>query len=545
MMRTWIAVGLSLCLWACGGGEGADATEPGSGSDAGIGADNAMGSDTSGERDASVGPGTPSGSAPSLVLDAPVGAWMSPRPDVLLQGVAFDDAPLEVVRVAHEGGETTLAIDVGGAFSGRVPLVPGSNRLMLSVRDEEGQQDSVELEVYFGHRLSVGNSQGVLLVEDEIYTWERNELGQLGNGTLEGSGYGEDPETSQWPARYQFPRRGIVSVVTRQTFMIALDEAGQIVTWGSNSDGQLGYSAEQDCGVGADSPCRRIPTLVPGVSGAIAVQAGFRHSMVLLEDGTVLTWGANDAGQLGHAGQSGQMEPSPVSGLTEVVQLAASSDSSFALTAQGHVFAWGENNKGQLGLGFADAQPHPTPARIESLQGVVEIAAGTRNGYALREDGTVWGWGQNHAGQVGAGDGGEDVLAPVQVMTRVQGDALVPLTGVVHLAADGFVAMALHEDGRVLMWGLGALGQLGQGNLSDGERDLGDRAWASPVALSAQELEEFVIQEIEVGAGGPAMALTASGDVLGWGWSFRGSMGLEGALDAWAYSVPIVLFSQP
>jgi alpha-tubulin suppressor-like RCC1 family protein len=483
---------------------------------------------------------------PVLNLVEPGRHRMTPRRDIFLMGSVLDDGPVESVTVQAAQGDLIVEVDDQGSFAQWVPLVPGLNHITVEVTDAAGQVDQEEVEVYFGHRISVGNSQAAFLRSDGLYTWGRNELGQLGNGSLQGSGYGEDPETSQLPARYKLDRQRIVSVVTRQTFMIALDELGQVLTWGSNSDGQLGYASEQDCGSRGDSPCRREPTVVPDVSGVVAVQAGFKHSMALLEDGSVLTWGSNADGQLGYTTEeTGSAQPAPVPGVTDVVQLAAGANCSYALTADGRVYAWGENNKGQLGLGASDGEAHTAPALIPGLEGVVAIAAGNRTGYALLADGTLRAWGQNHAGQVGNGQEGDDVPAPATVMTLDDQGQSVALGGVENIAADGFVAVALNDQGQMWTWGLGSLGQLGQGYLEDGERDLDSRAVASPVALTPEEVQEFATIEVEAGAGGPTLALTADSELLGWGWSFRGSMGLEGAIDAWAYSAPIILFSQP
>ncbi len=260
-----------------------------------------MGHDT--ENDIADTPDLPENQAPVLVLSSAMRPHMTPRRDFLLEGIVQDEDSTPNVTVHSPAGDVEVEVDAQGAFSQWIPLSPGLNLLDVQARDQEGLQSSQTLEVYFGHRISVGNSQGAYLREDGLHTWGRNELGQLGNGTLQGSGYGEDPETSQWPARYQLPRQRMLSIVTRQTFMIALDEQGQILTWGSNSDGQLGYEAEEDCGSRGNSLCRSTPTQVPDIADAIAVQAGFNHSMVLLQDGTVLTWGSNSDGQLGYASE--------------------------------------------------------------------------------------------------------------------------------------------------------------------------------------------------------------------------------------------------
>ena len=43
-----------------------------------------------------------------------------------------------------------------------------------------------------------------------------------------------------------------------------------------------------------------LPTLISGLSGAKEVAAGDRHSLVLLENGDVYSFGDNSFGQLGH-----------------------------------------------------------------------------------------------------------------------------------------------------------------------------------------------------------------------------------------------------
>jgi alpha-tubulin suppressor-like RCC1 family protein len=478
---------------------------------------------------------------PTLTLTSPRDGRMTPVRRIQVTGTVTDD--VAVTELVHAGpdGEQPIEVADDGTFTATVPLVPGANAVTLLARDAAGNEAEAQVAVYFGHRISVGNSQSGFLREGTLFTWGRNELGQLGNGTLEGSGYGDDPETAALPVRYELPVTGLVSVVTRQGFMIALRDDGHVLTWGSNAQGQLGYETPADCGSSGDDPCQREPTEVTGITDAVAVAAGFNHSLVLRADGTVLSFGGNALGQLGYeTPESSSMMPSSVPGVADVVQLAASSDSTFALTASGEVWAWGANDRGQLGLGSLDAVPHPTPMLVPGVASVASIAATNTTVLAHRGDGTMLAWGRNHAGQAGTGDeSGAEVLAPTPVMV----EGLLPLEGVTSIAGDGFVSLALTDQPTVLAWGLGSLGQLGQGYLPDGERDLLNRFVASPVAVAPRDAALFDVVEIEVGAGGPAMALTSEGHLFGWGWSFHGSLGLAGAIEAWAYSAPVLVFA--
>ncbi len=87
---------------------------------------------------------------------------------------------------------------------------------------------------------------------------------------------------------------------------------------------------------------------------------------------------------------------------------------------------------------------------------MVSIAAGDNRTYALRNDGTVWAWGDNSYGELGDSTT-SDSLLPVRVAN---------LTGVVAIAGSYSHCLALKNDGTVWAWGYGANGQLGEGATS-------------------------------------------------------------------------------
>jgi alpha-tubulin suppressor-like RCC1 family protein len=61
------------------------------------------------------------------------------------------------------------------------------------------------------------------------------------------------------------------------------------------------------------------------------------------------------------------------------------------------------NSDGQLGNGSGKNSSLPIP--VNGLKGVTVITAITASGHvlAVKDDGTVWGWGFNKFGQVGGG----------------------------------------------------------------------------------------------------------------------------------------------
>lgn len=135
---------------------------------------------------------------------------------------------------------------------------------------------------------------------------------------------------------------------------------------------------------------------------AIGVSAGGRRSVVVLEDGTVLSWGVGLLGELGLGAAGICSFPRPVPELTSIRSVACGDEHTLCVTEQGGVFAFGANTHGmcargrraragrswwltssvvpgQLGLGFA-SKSVPTPAVVTLLEGitVVKACAGSR-----------------------------------------------------------------------------------------------------------------------------------------------------------------------
>jgi hypothetical protein len=59
------------------------------------------------------------------------------------------------------------------------------------------------------------------------------------------------------------------------------------------------------------------------LTNVTAVVAGWHHSLALLKDGTVMSWGHNEFGELGDGTTAERSSPALVSGLTDVISIAA------------------------------------------------------------------------------------------------------------------------------------------------------------------------------------------------------------------------------
>ncbi len=286
---------------------------------------------------------------------------------------------------------------------------------------------------------------------------------------------------------------GIVEVAGGLAHSLALDVNGDVWSWGLNDRGQLGDDSVID---------RAIPVRVVGLPRpAVAIAAGERHSLALLDDGTVAGWGDNALRQVQPdlnlvPDRNFLITPEivlddvdPIGGITAI---AAGRHHSLGLQADGDVRGWGSN--GRLALGSADRN---ATKHVEDLLVVdaIAIAAGDGFSLALADDGSVWGWGATDDDQLGTDIGNDDRNRPIDIGFTPEVDAIG--VGAKH-------TLMVLFDGNV-----GSLGRSSSGQLGDGSR-------SKPVAQPFRPPNLFNVVET---AGGLIHSLARQADrsVYAWG----------------------------
>ncbi len=128
-------------------------------------------------------------------------------------------------------------------------------------------------------------------------------------------------------------------------------------------------------------------------------------------DRLAFAWGYDGYGELGASGSTNNSYTRPVltQGISNAVSIAAGGYHSLAVTSDGAVYAWGYNSNGELGNGGHDYNAHNLPAQVISptdatqpLTGAAQVAAGANFSLALMRDGTVYAWGYDGYGELGA-----------------------------------------------------------------------------------------------------------------------------------------------
>ena len=180
-------------------------------------------------------------------------------------------------------------------------------------------------------KIACGENFIIALMDyDTIYSWGANTCGQLGDGTK---------------ADRITPAAVISSysdISADREHVLAIS-GGKLYAWGQNSVGQLGLNDKID---------RTTPTLVSSINGNVnSIRTGYNHSIAILSDGTLYTWGEERDGQLGNGFYLTKRIPTKVGSLSNIAMATGGKDFTLAIDKNGNMWLFGTNAFGQLGLG--------------------------------------------------------------------------------------------------------------------------------------------------------------------------------------------------
>jgi alpha-tubulin suppressor-like RCC1 family protein len=269
--------------------------------------------------------------------------------------------------------------------------------------------------------------------DGSLWAWGNNAYGQLGTG-------GE--ARALIPTRLGGTTRW-ASIALGQHFVFARKQDGSLWGWGRNEKGQLGLAT-------TGHVWKPIRLADPGVVWR-QLTGNYEHSAGIKADGSLWTWGENSLGRLGRELPVPSRQPIPVTnGVWK--EVSAGFAHCAALRDDGTLWSWGWNSHGQLGLG--EVGTVVAPKQIGQDTDWRAVSAAAEHTLALKTDGSLWAWGSGMFGEIGDG-----ARFDRRVPTRV-GDE----TNWVSLpVVNGSASFAIKNDGSLWGWGLNRGGQLGDG----------------------------------------------------------------------------------
>ena len=436
-------------------------------------------------------------------------------------------------------------------------------------------------------QISAGGAHSMALdSEGNIYAWGWGGEGQLGNGENNNSnvpilvkkeGTGLEGKT-------------IKKVMAGGMFSMVLTSDGSLYSWGKNNYGQIGDGTTNNYNLAVAVKTEGTPMAGKTV---VDFSISNEHTVALTSDGQIYAWGRNESGQLGDGTNTASTLPvavrtvgTPFAGKKAVQVVAGGWEGahSLALGTDGTVYSWGRNLNGQLGdqttndttivtfakINFNSSPTPPLKAMAISEESSAEVRWSTPifNGtftisdYVIqyRETGTeAWSEvttsGSNTSKQitgltnekvyqfrvaaktnVGVGDYSSIVLAMphkkptitsvTPVIGPTEGNQEVTINGtdfalktnkLNQVSACADCSIALSMDGKVFSWGWNQNGDLGNGNSSDVN---------IPVAVKTEgtPMKSKTISQISSG-GIHNLALSMDGKVYAWGDNNNGQLG--------------------
>lgn len=345
-----------------------------------------------------------------------------------------------------------------------------------------------------------------LAVDDNgfLYSWGANPDGQLGLGPQVVAGQNR-PQRIGNRRNWQSVAAGGRAYDDFTGFSIALNNAGELYSWGRNSEGQLGL---------ADYDNRSEPVLLadPPADWKM-VATGADYSLAITADGRLYSWGSNTYGQLGRivTASAPATKPGRVGGKANWLKVAAGGywkSFSFAINSAGELYSWGDNSYHQLGRVIDGENPYDKPGRVGSSTNWVGVAAGSLHVLARNAAGELYSWGANMSGQLGIGTTANQQF-PTAVTKIDGGDWLVFATGYSH-------SFAINEFGKLYGWGSNEDNQLGV------EHDGSKMIFTTPQIIAAADLWVGLSNN---NSSTHSFAINVAGSVYGWGSNAAGQLG--------------------
>ncbi|MCL2503591.1 MAG: cell wall-binding repeat-containing protein [Coriobacteriia bacterium] len=370
--------------------------------------------------------------------------------------------------------------------------------------------------------VAAGSDHSLAMKNDgSLYAWGWNRFGQLGDGTTTDrmtptrigtatdwkvigvSNYctialKNDNSLWAWGANFSNAPTRIgtannwQAISAGDNYFLALQNDGSLWAWGANTYGQLGD------GTNVGKPTT--PTRIGMANDWKAISAGGDHSLAQKNDGSLYAWGRNDYGQLGDGTTTRRTTPTRIGTASDWKMVSAGTLHSLAMRTNGSLWAWGLNGNNSR-LGDGTYQERHTPVRVVTATDWNAVSAGSTHSLAIRNDGSLWAWGDNSYGKLGDGGYASSSTSPRRV--GIDNDWAVISAGNNH-------NLAIKRNGSLYAWGRNNYGQLGDGTTTDRNvpTRIGTYSWK---AVSA--------------GGGHSLAISENGSLYAWGNNGNGQLG--------------------
>ena len=304
---------------------------------------------------------------------------------------------LEYVQTMKTGGGNCVALLEDGSLyywgsytyiSVISALTPNGTPENIVPHPEPVLEQVTHFEVWGGTMLAIRE-------DNSLWGWSLNDHGQLGLGH-----------------KYEVPvgkaiklKENVQNMWPGSDTVYVLDQDGTLWGAGRNNYGMLGRESDFNYDVAHFTPM---------LKNVVDFEMGDFHCTALTADGRMWTWGDNRQGQLGIGKETMDETDTPVCVMDQVIKVYAHSDYTAAIRQDGSLWVWGESFDNLIERDFATPD---LPTKIAEDVHSAYIGLGVI--IFLKDDGTLWGIGDNDTGQLADGTF-ENRSQPVLIMENVR-----------------------------------------------------------------------------------------------------------------------------
>ena len=354
-------------------------------------------------------------------------------------------------------------------------------------------------------------SSTVLLAGGEVWTFGWGDCGQLGQGNC--SNCAKAKRITRFQLNANAMQRSPVSnvyikkIACGDEHSAILSDSGDLFTFGSNSWGQLG----QQSNTGVKRNFSTTPKSLKLSRPVTDVACGGYHTAVILEGGTILSWGSwnMQRPEPDDLWMPKRIMKSPHA--SRAVQCGRTSTA--VISHDGEVWMWGSNQNCQLGLG-STLKEAPRPTRILWAPRAGRARApGEASSPATLGARVLFTDDESRTGRIKRINDGKYMIecddgVKMDQVPRKRFYAMEPLK-LKQLAVGSSHCVGIATSGALVAWGSNKYGQIGSG-------DMHTKSFPTRVTLEASEGPRP--QVIQVAAGlRHTVAITASCQVFAWG----------------------------
>jgi len=251
--------------------------------------------------------------------------------------------------------------------------------------------------------------------DSTCWVWGSNYSGQLGQNQA-----GAQLTSASSPVQVPGTTWDGTKIGNGEYSTLAVKTDGTLWAWGAQTHGELGQNQSPSGPWWAIVyPHYSSPVQIPGTNWSKA-KMNQTHAIAIKTDGTLWAWGANTFGNMGQNQASPQVfaysSPVQIPGTTwsDIPPPGQNSFSDMAMKTDGTMWAWGANTSGEGGVNDVINRSSPVQVGSDTTWSsfVSQMAYGA---FALKTDGTMWGWGENNYGNLGQNQATAKYSSPVQI----------------------------------------------------------------------------------------------------------------------------------